>query len=198
MPPRAPDPREQGSTPRRGFPWRRAFANLVLLSLCGVGACGDGPRRPEDALLVEIDRLLDQVDTEEFFAPTWIASGHGTVRSVILAQPAAEGLIRHGERAVHRMLDRLKAPDRLRRTETKAAVFVMLGRMGSRDAVPQILSYLEGLPNEDVSGSLSPWHPFGHALDALRSLLPGLDVSEDLTTAFATRHEIVARARAVL
>lgn len=146
----------------------------------------------------EIEAALDRVDTQEFLQRTFLCSGHGTVREILLDTAELKLLIRRAPEAVPPILRRLERAGGVGDEQTRIAYFLVVQESGDRRALPAVLRYLESLPDRERTWVESPWHPFNYAVDAARTLA-GLDPApgsiEDL---FVHRRQIAAQARAAL
>jgi hypothetical protein len=147
---------------------------------------------------LEINKTLDRVDTPSFFGPTAIAGGPETVRSVLLETPELTFLIRHRAEAVPAIRRRLERAGGVKHEETHIAYFLVLEKAREKRALPDLLRYIESLPDRDRERVESPWHPFRYAVEAVIALT-AIKLHIDSTEAlFAQRHALVAKARAAL
>ncbi|MAG35675.1 MAG: hypothetical protein CL878_05445 [Dehalococcoidia bacterium] len=174
----------------------RGLSVLPLAILSCLAACSDDGHPPVDAGNPEVVALIDHIDQEEALHPTFIASGYGTVRGVLLENSHLKALVDRGDAAVPHIVERLTSPDGLSHPPTRLILFIALGEIGSPDGIPAILSWIESLPDLDDDEILSPWFPFQHACDALRKLVPDTKLQEDPLDVFFYRKKLVEEVRA--
>ena len=128
---------------------------------------------------------------QDFMADTYIASGHDHVASIILASREAAILLANSSCALAEVLARLEAG--LPEDDGAVPLFVLLGELGTEEALPHLCTYLRTLPEEEAESAVSPWHPFWYAIRALEhvtGLRFGLESSSDLRGAYSRRQDI--------
>lgn len=181
---------------------------VPLLMACFVAACGrtagpdprnaqddrDGPAGvpgpsgviPSPARLAVL-AALEEGSSEDFYAATFFASGHNTVRDVVLETDVVRSLAEHREVAESVIAVRLAQSSDPRLLVT---CFVFLGRHGSPEMAPHVRRWMSA--HEPAAEEIrdSPWHPWRHACEALRRLDPALGLPEDDDVVFRLRAEL--------
>lgn len=145
----------------------------------------------------EVRRVMTRIEDPDFLTPTYIASGHNVVRSVLLETEELKHLLAHAGPAGQLVRARTEG---LRTEQTGAApalitYFVFFERTQDSEALPCLAAYVQSLPDESAPASASPWHPFRYAVRAIEAITkPTLPVPDRQN--FASRYALAAAATA--
>ena len=121
----------------------------------------------------DINALLDAIEQPSFLLPTFIASGHNTVSSIILDTSEVKGLIAYKDISLPLIRHRYQQNKLQLSEEAKLVYFIILGYLHDTEMLHDIVAYLRGCKTLPASTLLSPWHPFLYAVDALAEITGG-------------------------
>jgi hypothetical protein len=124
-------------------------------------------------LVTEINHILDVIEKPDFLESTYTASDHNTVAAIIREMWESKRLLENKNTNFPLMLTRYQEEKVNMTDETRLIYFVMFLLYCDEAAIPELVSYLVScrlvVPREKVK-FFSPWHPFFHALEALKIL----------------------------
>ena len=120
-----------------------------------------------------INALLDAIEHPSFLLPTFIASGHNTVASIILDTSEVKALIAYKDTSLPLIRLRYQQNKLQLSEEAKLVYFVIFGYLHDTEMLHDIVAYLRGCKALGPDTLLSPWHPFLYAVDALIEITNG-------------------------
>jgi len=146
-------------------------------------------------ILREVQRALDELETEDPFMMTDFASGISDIRRIILGLPAVKTLLTHEDLAIQDILIRRRGRGDRATSMTRISWYLIFESAGDRRAIDPILEDLRALPDDDLRHVHAPGSIFPHAIAALRKLCPEADLGDDLEVLFRDRAHLDERCR---